>query len=94
MKTFRHLSLLAAAVAAMASVAALARDVADHCIAAITRGARWLFGFDSPVAVVAVASSKPEPLVQMVRAVAYRLGRLVRREPVEAQPAYRRCPSV
>jgi len=94
MKSFRRLSLLAAAVAAMASVAAFARDATDYCITAVTRGARWLFGFDSPVSVVGVAASEPETLVQMVRAVAFRLGRLIRRERVEAQPTYRRCPSV
>ena len=94
MKSFRRLSLLAVAVAALASAAHFVRDAGEFCIAAVTRGARWLFGFDTPVAMVGAASAEPEPKVQLVQAAAFRLGRLIRRERVEAQPTYRRCPSV
>lgn len=84
MKSFSRLSLLVAAVAAIASAATYVRDVGAYCIGALSRGARWLFDLASPAPEsVAATADEPQPKVQLVRAVAYRLGRLMRRERVD-----------
>jgi hypothetical protein len=85
-------SLLAAAAVAVMAMSSAAYGVVASCV---TRASRWLF---EPLPLLYMPESKQaaEPMqkVPLVRAVAFRLRRLVRRERIEVQPGYRRCPAI
>lgn len=92
MKRFRS-SIVVMAVVAMASAIAV---VGTAFITALRHGAKWVsdmvLGRVDPAP--AKTAAEPLPKLQLVRAVAYRLARIVRSEPIEVQPGYRLCPSI